>query len=116
MLTRGGPSCIGYITIVQKNHMRTVEIRTCSATCDECGERSATCAHATLIGHGWQLVGWSVRSVERDLCPECAEVERGLARARAENEARAKYIQALESGEPIYVHGRVLTPDGEEFR
>jgi hypothetical protein len=97
--------------VSQKHHVRTVEIRTVTATCDECGKRSDTCSDATRIGRGWQLVARSARRVDRDLCPDCVEVAHGLARAVAENVARAKHIAALESGDPIYVHGRVIIDD-----
>jgi hypothetical protein len=92
----------------QKHHVRTIEIHTLTATCDECGLRSPASALDTLVHAGWRL-----STTRPDLCPECAEVARGLERVAGENEARAKHIAALESGEPLYVHGRVYVGTAE---
>lgn len=93
--------------MTQKKHRRTVVIVTVTATCDECGDASPPSKRETLLGWGWRLM-------ERgDLCPDCHEVACGIERQAAENEARARYIAAIESGEPPLVHGRVY---GEKAR
>lgn len=97
--------------MTQKHHVRTVEIRTCTAACDRCPARSQASAVETLLGHGWQLGdGTGVPGTGRDvpdLCPVCATEENERAHRRAEDEARARSIAELEAGEVPLVHGRV---------
>lgn len=102
--------------MTQRDHVRHVEIRTLTATCDDCDIRSLAKGIDTLIGEGWRLVGWSARETPRDLCPDCAEVAAGLERATAENEARARYIAQLEAGDPLLVHGRAYAGTAEHYR
>lgn len=94
--------------MTQKHHVRTVEIRTCTAACDRCHARSQASAVETLLHHGWQLGNGMGAACDRpDLCPVCATEEHQRAHRRAENEARARSIAALEAGEVPLVHGRI---------
>lgn len=77
--------------MTQKHHIRTVEIRTCTAACDRCHARSQASAVETLLGHGWRLFD-ERKHHDRvpDLCPECATAEHELEQRRAEDAARAR--------------------------
>lgn len=95
--------------MTQRHHVRTVEIRTITATCDACGERSPAAGIETLLGWGWALPDLPSND---DLCPECAAGVRDRRLRYEESRARAKHIAALEAGDPIYVRGRVYVERG----
>lgn len=92
--------------MTRKVYKRVVEIVTMTITCEGCGFRSGAMGEDTLLYRGWTL------KTGNEKCPECAE----LAVQQEHLAAQARYIAALESGEPILVHGRVYTKNGVEFR
>jgi hypothetical protein len=90
--------------VSQKHHLRTVEIRTITATCDECLAVGGPAAHATLLGWGWRLMK------RGDVCPDCSQKAAEIERRTEEDAARARRIASLDgsSDEPSFVRGRVL--------
>lgn len=94
--------------MTQKHYTRTVEIRTVRGTCDDCGATAGPAARDTLLGWGWTLSdGHDEHGPDR--CPDCAALARARALRAEEDAARARLIRQLEDGEPLLVHGRVLT-------
>lgn len=89
--------------MTRKRHERTVTIVTFEATCDNCGARSLVCSHDKLSRDGWLRSP----STGQDACPDCAEGLRDEHRRLAVEAATTRYIDALESGEPPLIHGRI---------
>lgn len=87
----------------QQHYSRTVEIRTVRATCDDCDATAGPAGRGTLLGWGWTL------SEAHDRCPDCASLARERALRAEEDAARARLIAQLEDGEPLLVHGRIIT-------